>query len=106
MYRGTTTTIAFTLPFEASKLDVLSIAFAQKESPYAKEAKVIFKKKLADCTLQDKSVLCELSEMDTLQLNSDYDVQIQLRAKCADKSMASDIYTVTVGRILEDGCLL
>ena len=106
MYRGTTPTITFTLPFEASKIDVLSIAFAQKESPYAKEAKVIFEKKLADCTLQGNAVLCELSERDTLQLNSDRDVEIQMRAKCAGKGLVSEIYTRPVERILKDGCLL
>lgn len=106
MYRGTTPTITFTLPFEASKLDVLSIAFAQKENPYAKAATMMFEKTLADCTLQDNSVICELTEKDTLRLNSAYDVEIQLRVKCAGKSMASEVYSVPVGHILKDGCLL
>lgn len=106
MYRGTTPTITFALPFEASKIDVLSIAFAQKQTPYSKESTLVFEKKLADCTVEGKSILCELTEADTLQLRSDYDVDIQMRVKCAGKWLASKIYTKPVERILKDGCLL
>ena len=105
MYRGTTPTITFTLPFEASKIDVLNIAFAQKENIYSKVSTVIFEKKLDDCTRQGNAILCELSEKDTLQMNSGHDVEIQLRVKYAGKSLASKVYTIPVERILKDGCL-
>jgi hypothetical protein len=105
MYRGTTPTLTFTLPFEASKLDYLSIAFAQKATPYAKDATLILEKELRHCTLNGNAVVLELTENDTLAMDCHFDVEIQLRAKCAGKSMASKIYTVPVKRILKDGCL-
>lgn len=106
MYRGTTPTLTFVLPFEANKLQKLSIAFAQKKTPYAQDATLIFEKEIAQCGMKENVVTLELSETDTLALDCHYDVEIQLRAAMNGKSMASDIYTVPVERILKDGCLL
>ena len=87
------------------KLDYLSIAFAQKATPYTKDATLVLEKQISDCTLSGNTVILELAETDTLALDCHFDVEIQLRAKCGGKSMASKIYTVPVGRILKDGCL-
>lgn len=105
MYRGTTPTLTFTLPFSCDQLSVVSIAFAQKKMPYAKEAEVVLEKALCDCQMNGNTLALTLSEEDTLALDCHYLVEIQLRAKVGDVTMASEIITESVGRILKDGCL-
>lgn len=105
MYRGTTPTLYFSLPFEASRLEYLSIAFAQKDNPYQQDAKLVFEKTIGSCSINENEVVCELTEEETLLLDCHYPVEIQLRAKCNGKSMASEIFNVPVERILKDGCL-
>lgn len=105
MIRGTTPTLTFTLPFSAADIERLSVAFAQKPNKYAEKSVVVLEKCLTDCAVKNETIELELTEDDTLALNCDFDVEIQLRAQVLGKKMASDIITVPVGRILKDGCL-
>lgn len=105
MYRGTTPTLNFTLPFLCDQLDYVSIAFAQKKTPYDKDSTVVMEKLLTDCSKKEKTLSLTLSETDTLLLDCHYPVEIQLRVKCNGASMASDIITEDVQRILKEGCL-
>lgn len=105
MYRGTTPTLTFTLPFEASDLDILNIAFCQVKALEGFDPKIIFEKTLADCTISGKSVKVNLSESDTLKLGAKKNVEIQLRAAVGDKRMASKIFSIPVESILKDGVL-
>ena len=106
MYRGTTPTLTFVLPFEANKLEKLSVAFAQKKTAYDKESTLVFEKELCHCDAKENAINLTLTETDTLALDCHYDVDIQLRVAVNGKSMASEIYTVPVERILKEGCLL
>ena len=47
MYRGTTPTLTFTLPFPCDQLSIVSIAFAQKKPSYAKDAEIVLEKALS-----------------------------------------------------------
>lgn len=105
MYRGTTPTITFTLPFEAAKIDAMFITFAQKETPYAKDSIVIFEKSLADCKAFGNEISLTLTEEDTLRLKSREDVEIQIRAASGEIKMASPVYVEPVCRILKEGPL-
>lgn len=105
MYRGTTPTLTFTLPFPCDQLNFVSIAFAQKKTPYDKDATLVMEKLLTDCRADGKTLSLTLSESDTLALDCHFPVEIQLRVKCNGASMASDIITEDVQRILKDGCL-
>lgn len=105
MYRGTTPTLEFVLPIECAKIDYVSIAFAQEQGRYSRESALVLEKTLADCTANGNTLSLPLSELDTLRLDASRPVEIQLRIKCAGKSMASDIITESVGRILRDGVL-
>lgn len=98
MYRGTTPTIGFQLPFECSYIDVLNIAFAQNN-------KVVFEKTLNDCKLDGRIITVWLTENDTLALNDRKELEIQLRAAIGNNKIASDIITTSVKRILKDGAL-
>lgn len=105
MYRGTTPTLIFTLPFPCDKMSVCSIAFAQHIVPYSKDPEVVLEKQLCDCKADGNILTLTLTETDTLKLDCHQDVEIQLRVKCGEASMASDIFKTPVGRILKDGCL-
>ena len=105
MYRGTTPTLTFTLPFPCENLDYVSIAFAQKKTDYSADPEMVLEKFLHDCVASGYTLSLTLSEADTLALDDHYLVEIQLRVKYAGVSMASDIITDSVNRILKDGCL-
>lgn len=106
MTRGTTPTLIFELPFPASQIEVLSIAFSQRQvdEPYL-PAQLVLEKQLSDCTVDGNNISLTLSQEDTLALNSSQDVEIQLRALNGGSALASQIITAPVGRILKDGVL-
>ena len=99
MYRGTTPTLIFTLPFDCSNITKLNIAFAQDE-------KVILEKELDSCDLNGKTLSVTLTEEDTLLFDCKKRcVEIQLRIGCGESRLASKIIKTSVDRILKDGCL-
>lgn len=110
MIRGTTPTLTFNIPFQTNLITDLSIAFVQL-------GELALEKTLSDCTLEEKSIHCRLSENDTLSFKSippgayyydilkDYDVKIQLRVACGEDKLASNIISVSVKDILRDGPL-
>ena len=66
----------------------------------------MFEKTLADVETYDNTIKVTLSEAETLTLMSDgSDVEIQLRAGVGDVRLASEIFRVSVDRILKDGIL-
>lgn len=96
MIRGTTPTHIFTLPFEVSEIAALSVTYKQN-------GEVVFKKKMADCTLEGNNVTVELTQEETLQFAERNNVEIQLKAKnAAGKVIAHSVKTIPVERILDD----
>ena len=99
MYRGTTPTLNFTLPFECRNITALSVAFAQEE-------KVVLEKAYEDCVLEGNKISVTLTEDDTLLLDcKKREVEIQLRVGCGSSRLASKIIKTSVDRILKDGWL-
>lgn len=98
MYRGTTPEFIFSLPFKCSSIAKLNIAFSQNN-------KVVLNKSASDCEMSGNTISLRLSEEDTLSLDSRYRVEVQLRFQCGEKKYASDIYSRSVWRILNDGLL-
>ena len=98
MYRGTTPTMAFTLPFDASELDKINIAFSQNGN-------VVFDRGLDGCTIKGNEVIIVLTEEETLLLDDKVHVEVQFRAGIGGQRMASRIFTLDVERILKDGAL-
>lgn len=98
MIRGTTPTLKFRLSINCDDLTLLSVAFAQG-------GKVILEKSLDQCGLEGNTVCVTLSEEDTLLLDCNQAVEIQIRAGCGNTRLASRIIRESVGRILKDGCL-
>lgn len=98
MYRGTTPTLTFTLPFDSAELTVCSIAFAQGDT-------VVLEKTLSDCQRAGRTLSVTLTERDTLRFDCNKNVKIQLRCGCGEARLASQIISANVERILKDGCL-
>lgn len=97
MYRGTTPTYKFALPFEASEIELLNIAMAQND-----EVKI--SKSKTDCTLSGNSVTVTLTEAETLALEVGT-LSMQLRIGIGTTRLASNIVTVPVEDILQEGAL-
>ena len=99
MYRGTTPTITFSLPFEGNRITVLSLCFAQL-------GEVVLEKDLAACIVEENTLQVSLTEKETLLFDAHKGmVEMQLRIGCGDARMASNIMRISVERILKDGCL-
>lgn len=98
MYRGTTPTLKFTLPFACSEISLCSVAISQ-------DGELILEKKLSDCSMEENILVVTLTEEDTLKLDCRKHAEIQLRIGCGGSRLASNIIRVGVGRILKDGCL-
>jgi len=99
MYRGTTPTIIFVLPFPASDLTAVSIVFAQR-------GQIVIEKALTDCTCEDDTITVTLTEAETLSLKHGHRVYIQLRCAVGDARLASEVIQVPVERILKEGVLV
>lgn len=99
MYRGTTPTLKFTLPFEASTLTAAYISIEQNR-------RVIVEKSIEDCTLSGNIISVSLTQEETLKMGVSDRTEIQLRVRLVDGSaLASQIFTVPTYRILKDGVI-
>ena len=99
MYRGTTPTITFTLPFDGSRITALNLCFAQ-------QGEVILEKNLGACKLERNTLQVSLTEQETLLFDAKKGMaDMQLRIGCGDSRMASNIMQISVEQILKDGCL-
>ena len=99
MYRGTTPTITFTLPFDTSRITALNICFSQ-------QGRIVLEKGLNECTLSENKIQTTLSETDTLSFDSEKEiVEMQLRVGFEEIRAASNIMFFSVERILKDGVL-
>lgn len=100
MFRGTTPTFAFKLPFQASTLTAAVVSFRQPGG-------VSIDRSLAGCTVSGDTLSVSLTEAETLSLRALtlYPVEIQLRVGVGEARMASQVFSVPVERILKDGAL-
>ena len=98
MYRGTTPTLIFALPFNAENISTLNIAFAQNR-------KVVLEKTLRDCQTSEKQITLKLTEQETLRFSAEALLEIQLRCVYEGNHLASNIICTDVNRILKDGAL-
>ena len=100
MYRGTTPTLTFTLPFESHRITGLNLSFAQQEQ-------VLLEKTLPDCVAEGNTLQVTLTEAETLLFDDQKGmVEMQLRVGCGKSRMASKVMRICVERILKDGCLV
>lgn len=98
MIRGTTPTLEFVLPFEASLLAAAYVTFVQSDS-------VVLDKPLSECAIDGNKMTVKLTQEDTLKLKTGL-VEVQIRARTADGDViASDIILTGAQKILKDGVI-
>lgn len=96
MVKGTTPTFTFTLPFDASTVEVAYLTFQQGNS-------VAFEKGMTSATTEGQSISFLVTQKDTLGLADSPDVTIQFRCKTSDgKVYASGLIEVPVVPTLKD----
>lgn len=98
MRRGTTPTNVFNLDTDLSDAQALYITYQQDSQTKIEKTK-------EDVTFDEDNVMyVTLTQEDTLNLEEDKYIKVQIRALFADGSaIASNIITTTVGSILKDG---
>lgn len=99
MIRGTTPTLEFTLPFGTELLAEAWVTLAQGKTE-------VLTKELRECTCGDNTLTVRLTQEETLLLNGDRNVEIQVRVRLnSGDALASDIIHVAADRILKDGVI-
>lgn len=97
--RGTTPTNYFDVDLDLTEADVIYITYEQNDE-------VVFEKQKSDITITPERLSVELTQEDTLQLDDEYDVKIQIRARLSDgTAVASNIVKTNVSRVLKDGVI-
>jgi hypothetical protein len=95
MYRGTTPTHTFALPFDTSIIDALLITYTQRGVK-------IIEKTLDDVTLNGRRIVLKLTQDETNMFNKGNKAQIQLRVKSGDSVQASKIIDLDVQKVLNN----
>lgn len=105
MYRGTTPSINFVVPQDTpiAELSELYITFNQENKTVLEFSKSSDE---VEFVISENTIRVNLTQEDTLKLNADYKVQIQLRAKTVGGvALATPIMKKDVLRILKDGVI-
>lgn len=93
MRRGTTPTITITTDLDLTEASNLFVTFKQG-------SKTVFEKTLDDVTVTENTVVCELTQKETLALTGG-GVRFQIRATLGDSKVASNIMSAPVEEILK-----
>lgn len=98
VYKGTTPTHSFTLPFDAIDADVIWMTYSQKGREF-----FTFNKE--DLTLNGKEVSVRLTQEHTLMFFAGEELKIQIRALRGVDAICSDEVFLRVKGILKDGVI-
>lgn len=94
--RGTTPTVTFNLPFDVSTIKNCEVYFAQNDN-------LLFTKGYNDCVLDDRTLSVTLKQKDTLLLDEEEKLQIQIRFRFTNDTVdATEIIKGKVGKLLSD----
>lgn len=99
MFRATTPTHTFALPFNTGQLQEIRITYQQN-------GETVLQKTEADCTLTENEIKVVLTQQETLLFAPDQRVHIQLRVlTTTGQVMASEIEKVSVKACLDEEVL-
>lgn len=99
MFRGTTPTLEFAIPFDTSLLAEAFVTLSQNDT-------VIVDKLLQDCKRNARKLSVQLTQEDTLKLDCSCKTEVQIRVRTkAGEALASNIIVVNTDRILKDGVI-
>lgn len=97
MIRGTTPTLTFNLPFDASNIKTAWVTFSQFNVE-------VFTLENEELAMDGLTISAKLTQEQTLSLSKNDDVEIQLRILTnSGDAIASNIMKTSVGNILKDG---
>lgn len=100
MIRGTTPTHTITLSVPLDDLKDFVVTYAQNK-------KVVLEKTKADYTVEEDKLVITLTQEETLKFNHDDLVEVQAKVLTMSGAVfASQIESVFVGRILNEGVLV
>ncbi len=100
MYRGTTPTLEFTIPFDTTLIGQAYVTLCQN-------GVTVLEKDKAECSITESSILVPLTQRDTLALKADTGIEVQLRVlTVTGDALVSKIYRTTAERILKEGEIL
>lgn len=95
MYRGSTPTLTFTLPFSTVDIDNAYVTFAQYGT-------VKIDKPLTACGCDGNKLTVKMTQEETLSLRCGCSVEMQVSVRIGENVMRSQIITTTVERILKE----
>lgn len=102
MIRGTTPTHYFKIKndvLDASTINKINVLYGQAD-------KLLFKKKTADCKLENNTIITKLTREESLKFDHRKAAQIQLVAETVNGDIIETIVmTVGVDKLLDDGVL-
>lgn len=105
MIRGTTPTLEFVLPFEASTIKAAQILISYVDN--LKE--IVIEKTLDDCNTEGNRIATELTQEETLSFPAPITAEVQLRVVVdndgKETALATEVYKVKVKKLLKDGVL-
>jgi hypothetical protein len=95
--RGSTQSITYTLPFPAERLEKAYVTIVQ-------DGEVVIEKSLEDMKIYGNEIVVELTQKETLKLNSDSGGAVQLRyLDINGDADRTEPLIFTVGMLLKDG---
>ena len=99
MIRGTTARMTFNVPVESSQIAVAFVTFTS-------DGVVVCDKNLSQLTLEDKKIICKLTQAESLSFTPNSRVRVQLRARLKDgTAFASKVRDLSIGNILKEGVI-
>ena len=103
IHKGCTSKNSFSIPYPKEDIEVLYITYSQKRREHKK---VVFEKTLDDCVFEGGYLVVQLSQENTLLLQSNTEVEIQIRARLKNgEAVKSNIIKTTTDEVLKDGVI-
>ena len=100
MIRGTTPTHKFRIPFNTDMVKDVRISYAQ-------DGVIIAEKTVEDCVLEGNEITIKLTQEETLKFHDKRQVELQVRLLTKDgNAMATSIYTLSAGKVLNEEVLV
>lgn len=100
MYRATTPTHKFEIPFDVATISQILITYAQQEE-------VVLEKKTEDCTIDGNCISVTLTQEEANLFDLRKNIEIQMRVLTAGgNALASQIITEPCYRVLNDEVLI
>lgn len=102
MIKGTTPTLHFNIPIEASAIKSAEIVVEYVDD----NKQVLIVKEKSDCVIGENCISTSLTQEETLQLPAPSFVHIQLRVLTTDEiALATEAVKVSVKRLLKEGVI-